>query len=260
MIIWGTKRVEKKVGYVADFCPICRTAKSHHVRKISMVPHFYYVGLGAGKMVGFLARCMDCGLERYIDTADYVEMIKTEPVSIEELIRATYPSLRTVYKERLELEETLRRSPFKLDSKMRRSLIRNVFDVLSPSVEEVFANGTPIDAGSGLCMCVTVLVLFAFVAVGAAHPDQKLAVYALGILTAISMVATVVSLATSTRGHMAKMLSPLLVRSLRPLRPKQEELEAVLSQLKTMDLRIGKKLKAQWIMDSLEETSRHKQP
>ena len=74
------------------------------------------------------------------------------------------------------------------------------------------------------------------------------------------MVATVVSLATSTRRHMAKMLSPLLVRSLLPLRPKQEELEAVLSQLKTMDLRIGKKLKAQWIMDSLEEASKRKQP
>ena len=71
MIIWGTKRVEKKLGRVADLCPICREVRCIALKKISMVSHIYYVGLGRGETVGHFGNCETCGFEMEVDPTRY---------------------------------------------------------------------------------------------------------------------------------------------------------------------------------------------
>ena len=53
-IIWGTKIVERKLGYVADFCSICRGARPFTVFKVVQVGHLYYLYIPfiGGKQVG----------------------------------------------------------------------------------------------------------------------------------------------------------------------------------------------------------------
>jgi hypothetical protein len=42
VIIWGTKRTLNKLGYVADFCPLCRQSRAFSVSRVGKVGHFYY--------------------------------------------------------------------------------------------------------------------------------------------------------------------------------------------------------------------------
>jgi hypothetical protein len=35
-VIWGRKKVERKLGFVAEFCPICRTPREFEVSRVGI--------------------------------------------------------------------------------------------------------------------------------------------------------------------------------------------------------------------------------
>lgn len=259
MLIYGKKRIEKKVGHAADYCPICRTVTIHSIRKITMVKHIYYVRIGGAALIGLRGRCVECSFERSVDHTAYKELMETYPSSLNELVNKTYPSVKTVYKERMRLDQAARSNPSNIDAQVRKVMIREVFELLAPPVEDIFTGEIRIDAPSGLGVAVMFLSGIIFLASGILMKEHNLALFqqtvapAAGVLFVIGLVVMLVFMATSQRRYLSKEVRPLLVRALHPLRPRKEEIETVLSQLKTMDLAIGKKVKAQWVMDSLEK-------
>src|SRR5258706_9118781 len=42
-IIWGKKRVTKSLGYVADFCPLCRDVRTFELVRVGLAGHIYYL-------------------------------------------------------------------------------------------------------------------------------------------------------------------------------------------------------------------------
>jgi len=56
-IIWGRKQVEKRLGYVADFCPICRDINPFLVSSVGVAEHIYYLPIGKGELISHIAEC-----------------------------------------------------------------------------------------------------------------------------------------------------------------------------------------------------------
>lgn len=46
MIVWGKKHVFDMVGYVADFCPICRDVRRFMMQEILLAGHVYGLTVG----------------------------------------------------------------------------------------------------------------------------------------------------------------------------------------------------------------------
>src|SRR5258705_351547 len=62
IFIWGKKLVYSKLGYVADFCPICRSPQAFEVQSVGVASHVYYVSFGKGALAGYQRKCCDCGV------------------------------------------------------------------------------------------------------------------------------------------------------------------------------------------------------
>ena len=91
-IVWGKKTVYRKVGHVADFCPICRQARCFTLKRVGMAGHIYYLSAGQGELVGFERTCASCSTSVAAQPERYIAFAK-KPASIEELKQTTFPGL-----------------------------------------------------------------------------------------------------------------------------------------------------------------------
>ena len=157
-IVWGTKRVERKLGMVADFCPICREVRAFQLIRVGLASHVYYVSFGEGKLAGHVIRCHECGVRLKADHARYATTEKDSRVDLEVLVRDTFPKLREVCAARLEMETRIRQTPFSLSADERKYFLMEPFALLNPVVEQRFANSTEMDRQSGLGCLGTVVV------------------------------------------------------------------------------------------------------
>jgi hypothetical protein len=139
MIIWGTKKVVRNLGYVADFCPICVGAKPFSLERVGMAGHLYYVSFGEGNLVGYHLNCLDCDVllngepDRY---SAFAKLFDNLPA----LIKETFPKLAEFHRNRLLLENKVRTALPTIDDDTRRSLLMEPFHLLSPKVTEHFAS------------------------------------------------------------------------------------------------------------------------
>jgi hypothetical protein len=239
-IVWGKKLVHRRVGYVADFCPICRTPKPFEVKRVGSASHVYYISAGEGELVGFERTCQECGTALQTEPTSYAS-IEKRALPFDELARRTFPTLDQVLHERLALEERIQRDPTSLTAEERRVLIRNPFLLLSPKVERRFAS-THIDKEVGFSILGAIGLLI--VGPGLAHavaPDQADLSVLLFILLGFALV--VWQIIASGRRFMKKEIVPVLAGSLRPLRPSEHEISAVLGELRQLRHKMGSKLR-----------------
>lgn len=158
MIIWGTKRVEKKLGYVAEFCPICRSVNPFRIVRIGMAGHVYYISFGSGQLVGHHAECQQCRNVKKVDPTVYAAFEPKGGMELGPLIQKTFPKIREAYAERLDTEEEIRRNPNSLARAEREALLMEPFQYLSDQVEARYAGGTQFDMESGIGCLGTILV------------------------------------------------------------------------------------------------------
>jgi hypothetical protein len=239
-IVWGKKLVYRKVGFVADFCPICRVARPFELKRVGSAGHVYYISAGEGELVGFERHCQECKTSLRAEPTDYASVSKNE-LPLSELIQRTFPNLAQALKDRLALEERVQRHPESLSLEERHALIRNPFLLLSPKVEKRFA-ATHIDKEIGLSIVGAICLLV--VGPGVAHalaPDQAELSVLLFIVLGLALVAWQI---TASGGRfMRREVVPVLAASLRPLRPTEPEISSVLSELKQLRHKMASKLK-----------------
>src|SRR5262245_30052423 len=134
-IVWGTKRIERALGFAADFCPVCRQVQPVRVARIGMASHVYYISFGQGQLVGYQAKCSVCSLAFETNPIRDQQTVLQTPKDIEALIDTTFPSLRQNYSERLSLEEQVRLKPHSLNAEQREALVLEPLTLLAPVVE-----------------------------------------------------------------------------------------------------------------------------
>ena len=160
-IFWGTKAVTRKLGYVADFCPICREIRGFQVNRIGMAGHLYGVSFGQGQLAGHQKTCLPCGVELKADAAIYKDIPKKlQDAGTTQLISSTFPNIRQYYADRLSLEDQLTRQPSQIDVQTRLALIKEPFLLLAPIVEKRFS-AVHIDRYVGAALVLTIVAAVA---------------------------------------------------------------------------------------------------
>lgn len=260
MFIWGSKRVEKKLGRIAEYCLMCRTLRGFQVARLALVSHVYYVGLGRGETLGHEARCETCGHSMDVDPMHYAAIApRRDRGDLRDLAERTFPALEATYAERLETERRLARSPKSVDPEVRRGLIQEVLVAASSQVERRFdGSSQPLDWRRCLAFASMFLGFIALIAVTGGpdigNPDMNRTGEALALLSITAMVGGGLSLVwlgvTEKRRWMRTKLVPKLATAYRNLQPTEDELAPLLDRLRAADLLIGKKLEPASVSDA----------
>jgi hypothetical protein len=246
-IVWGRKIKRRTAGYVADYCPVCRAKRVFELQEVRSASHVYYVSLSRGQLVGHERRCAECGTSFKANPAGYASVSKVR-AAIEELQRQTHPGLDAASKDQVALDERIRRQ--RLTPAERHNLIRAPFIFLSPQVERRFA-ATHIDAGVAVALLAAIALLLLAAPVGKLFlPDSPEILFLVFLALGIGLVVWQV-IASGSR-FMKREIVPVLAKSLQPLQPTREEIELVLGELRKVKHKIGRKLRAAQLLESLQ--------
>lgn len=246
-IVWGRKITRRPLGYVADFCGVCREPRPFKLARLDSVGHVYHISLGGGKPVGHERTCTKCGTFSAATLADYASVARSAP-SFEALKQETNPGLDEAVAERLALEERARIAPHLLSQAERIGLIRTPFLLMSPKVEKRFAS-THIDLGVVLAFCAAIGLCIAAPAItNAFAPDST--DRAVLVALAIGAVLVIWQFMAAGSRFMRKEILPTLAKSLAPLKPSEAEIGQTMLEFHRAGHKIGIKLKVSEVVES----------
>lgn len=258
IFIYGTRNTERRLGLIADFCPICRTIRPFEIIRIGRASHLFLVSLGSGSLVAHSMRCTVCETAMKTDQGQY---LKIEPTrgrvnDLEALVRSTYPNVREVWAERLAIEEKIKKDPSEMVPELRAKYILEPFSILSPALEARYEHASRTDKHANMGCIVTVFGCAGLTALviwlhNNAHYQDK-AMAAAAILAVAGTAYTLLQIVLAPGRFIRAALMPKLVLCLRPLRPQREEIVATLERCRAAGMRIGKKLKAKSLMAQID--------
>jgi hypothetical protein len=253
LLHWRKKNVETPVGFVADFCPICRDIRSFRLMRMGIAMSFVEIPLGQGKEVGHYIECTECKVPFWAEEQKYSFVAEANQPDIDLLVETTNLPLRFAYANRLELEGELRKRTARLSRDIRTSLLMEPLIALSLMVEKRFADSGRIDAQSSFgCLGTVVVVAGAlFYSTRLRGPAQDRALVVMGILLAIGVGYNLLQLHDAPGRFVKTEVARTAARALKPLGPSRTELEDCLKKCRQMDLRIGKVLKPEWLWAKL---------
>ena len=247
--VWGKKHVYRKMGFVADFCPLCRKDSSFRLDRVGLAGHVYYISLGKGELVGYARTCINCKTVLNGNPDLYREVSK-KLVEQGELQRTTFPNLYTHHTERLALEKSLRNSPGSIPVDTRRALLKEPFILLNPSVEKRFSS-TQVDKYTSLTVLAALALLPLASEMGERFTPTHQGEIFLGTLLA-GIIAVSVQGFLQTGRYFNTKIFPVLVPALKPLKPTAAELTSVIAELKKAETKFGKKLKLASLLEHLQ--------
>lgn len=259
IFIWGSKRVEKKLGWVAEFCPLCRALRAFKLIRVGTAGHVYYITLGEGKLVGHLIQCGDCGLKVAAEPSRYAALEKRRIDDLELLAQRTFPSWRSVYAGRLALEEQLRKTPAGLTPEQRKALLMEPFALMNPQIEARYSGELQFDKQSGLgCLAALFLPagLFIYGTRALKGVQQDRVLIAAAILFGIGGLYTAAQLILGRGRFVDRRIVPILARSLVPLNPTYHEIAECLDRCRAEGMRIGKTVKPERLAGELQSHSK----
>ena len=241
LLVWGRKWYTRKLGFVADFCEICRRPQAFTLERRSLIGHFWYLPMGTTHAVRHQGRCTRCATEITTELLRYAQVAKKKAASTRDLLAATLANHEQVLQQRLDLERVVRDDIATLSPAWRRDLLARPFVALSPMVEQRFAT-VHLDAWAGAALASffalppLVHALWAIVS-----PDDA----ELGGLAGLTMsVALIVWAAIGAkRRWIRKFVAPRLIDSLAPLRATDAEVAGILGELRTHKHKLGRYLR-----------------
>jgi len=253
-IVWGKTIKRQKLGFVADFCAVCRDLRTFKVQRVGSASHVYYISFGQGDLVGYERTCEVC--KTPVDAAPdtYTGMAKaSRPAS--ELISETFPNYYTVYREMLERERKVRDTPSLLTPAERRARMREPFMVLAPLVQQKLAS-IQVDWR-------VVLAIFSFAPIfwvigaisgwinGPNQDDPSPNWMIAGLVLWAGLVFFEIFM--SPRRYLLKSAAPQLAASLAPLKPSEPEIGRIIDELKQHKLKLGK-LRAADLLERIRQS------
>ncbi len=132
LLVWGERERERQLGFVADFCPVCRKVRPFAIAEVRMAAHFWFIPTEWGRFLTHRQTCRDCRTVRPCHLGQFHKPVSILSGSIDGLVEKTFPAVREVYARRLALEETVASDPAKLDAEVRAKLIVEAFELAEP--------------------------------------------------------------------------------------------------------------------------------
>ncbi len=241
-IFWGTKQIRNTIGWVADFCPVCRDMNQFRLLRVGSASHVYYISIGKGTLLGHEIVCQSCQIPLSANINHYKTISKEHAALTEDLIGKTHPEVRERYRNRIELEERVRTNG-QVTEEERRLLIRESF-LLVNSLIETRSSSTHIDRKSGVALLVSLalIVLLLSIELIFKNPPPGLG-KALFIALGLAALGTISCLLTDVQRFTRTEIFPLLNKALKPLKPTSQELQEVLQYLEKAGLKVGRLVK-----------------
>ncbi len=255
-LMWGKVRREQPIGYVADFCPICRNVKAFRLLADRVSWHIYHIRLGPGKLLGHIGVCLACGIRISAKVSDFKAVAAVLPQRLEELVAESFPDVYSAYGGRLRTEEHIRQDPHSFTAEDRMRLIREPFNLLAPIFEHKCKSGPELDRknGTGCLLTIAVPVVLMILAGKAGLSEEAYDRFVWPVFwlaVAGGAATTIYFFATANRRFLKSYVMPILVRGLRPLKPASGEIDLAIESLRSAKFRLGKKLKASAVMEAL---------
>jgi hypothetical protein len=238
-IIWGKKVVSRKLGYVADFCPICRQSQPFILKRIGSAGHIYYISFSSGDLVGFERTCQKCK-NSFAAEPDHYATVSKKSDEVGALAAITYPNLGEVMKTQLALEEKIQSDAASFSPDKRQALILERMLSYAGKVEQRFG-ATHLDKEIGIAIIAAVLIMI-FVPELMSHFQSEDAPLTTPYFGVLGLILIGWQIAVSGRRFMNRQVLPHLAKALFPLAPSDAELEQAVTELKRRQLKIGKKL------------------
>jgi hypothetical protein len=250
IFIWGTKSSFPMKGYAASFCPFCRDLRQFKVKEIRRVSHVYYIPLGRGKLVGYRFECLECGVPLTMDEAPIESVAPTPSTTVDASIAETNPGLPSAYEKRLALEREIRSGSPPTDPEIRRGLLFEPFEALSPEMERGCTE-TRIDWPGALGCFGTIgaIVVSIFAAsflaevIWGEQASPEMIIFVMIGVGLVGLVYTMWQLHLSARRWLERRHVPHLKLALAPLRPTDEEIDEIIDAYRYHGMRFAKQLR-----------------
>ena len=253
-IVWGTKRVEKKLGWVSDYCPVCDDAHVHRLMEVRMVSHLYYIPLGRGESAGYIKQCHRCKNQSASNPRQYIHISKKKLGSLEEFTDATNPELVKQLASMLELREQAALG--EVSEEKRRALLHQAFHfIIGPIAKR--KQRINLDWVSSLWLITMIMgpivLYFILISIPAMRMSNDVAYWiSFGAFLVLVVGFTICVVGDSSR-FIRRQYAREVIKRLAPLKPEEQELYEVLEALKTNpDTKaIGKAFKAGKLYDQI---------
>jgi len=260
-IYWGSKGVSTKLGYAADFCPLCRSIRPFQIIRIGKSSHVYGVTMGTGNLIGHNRECVKCGVVLGANPVNYKDMVKRlDKKDVPTLVHKTFPNIEAHHAERLRLETFLRDHPDRLNPDVRRQLLAEPFQLIEHVVQRRFGK-THIDLTMVGIVIVAVILVSQLGHISAALPflQNVLGPLILAIFIGAA-VAVYLQGRRAERQYMRDKIYPVMARALRPLNPKEDELRTILAMLTKSKATTARKVDLRKLMQAIGDRPSAKAP
>jgi hypothetical protein len=254
IIIHGKRQTAKRSGYVAEFCPICREIKPLEIIELAENQHIFFAPIGEEKVLGHFGRCAECGFYRATKPASFRAVEKYDLGTLEELIGYTFPTIRSVYRERLALEARVRAAPASLHPADREALLTEAFEMISRQASTLLSSAPRFDLQTSLAFWITLgfVIVSPILAIRfMSEVSLNIALKLILVLAAFGFGCTLLQMTRVGRRIIFNQVLPLLLKSLTPLRPSEAELVTCLRRCQNKGLRIGTAVKAEQLWKAL---------
>src|SRR5438034_11370911 len=135
-VVCSQKQRTSLLGFVADYCAICRDVRPYAVHQLAVVSHVYWIPTGAAKPVAQVRTCLGCGAVQPVDE-QYPALAPEFDGDVARLAAQTNPRAFEARAERESLESAAREGA--LAEPARKQLLSEPFWLLAPMVENLYA-------------------------------------------------------------------------------------------------------------------------
>ena len=236
--VWGKKNTRRRLGAVADYCPICHEARAFELFQLGSATHVYLLAVGTPVVTGHVITCTECWVELDGDPRRYTSVLKKAPGDVRALAAATHPQLANLEQWQREQVRRLRAG----ETQGRPDAVLRPLYLVAVAFER---RRLAMKLGLiGWWFMLTVAVL------GSAWIGNLLADFVPVLapvgyaLLPLLFLALVVERSTDRGRYLKKVTYPALRRALSPLRPTSAELSAAQVQLSQMQLTLAERLGA----------------
>ena len=179
------------MGFVFEFCPVCRCGTKHTIINSYLVSHIYYIPTWRKKYNYSEKTCLTCNTGSLIEQYSFERTIKKNKhiQSLDMLKKETFPDFDEVYNKRLKIEKEMKIKILSQDEK--RFFIDEIFQYLSFDVEKKLKS-TPLDLtilfGFFGSFIVSLSIGFVISYVLALKQSESEGMYAVLVLMAIAYI------------------------------------------------------------------------
>ena len=130
MLVYGSTITYKRLGYAADFCPLCAAPRQFAIERVGKSHHLYWISFGEGKLLEYRRVCLHCHTQYAADPLEYRTLAKA-PAPLAQLTRETFHNLAHARAAQMQRARQARDDPASLTAPMRHQMLLEPFLIVS---------------------------------------------------------------------------------------------------------------------------------